>query len=193
MGHKYHSDTQPRIESITYTPGIQESGDLESATKNIIALTEPGSPDYSTTMLVPTPDDDRLQVLRLAVRLQVTVDSWMGGGTILNYRIQRNGISVGTGTLTNTGATGDLIIAHDITEPAGNLTGPSSYDIYLWVDTGDCVISGVKAWGGVGTNIVNPGNPFISCILLVFSGFCSPSVLADAQMPPVRDIAKAAT
>ncbi len=173
MGHKYHSDTQPRIESITYTPGIQESGDLESATKNIVALTEPGNPDYSTTMLVPTPEDDRLQVLRLAVRLQVTVDSWMGGGTVLYYHIQRNGISVGTGTLTNTGATGDLIIAHDITDPAGNLTGPSSYDIYLWVDTGDCVISGVKAWGGVGTinstssvailSISHTGLIFVTC------------------------------
>lgn len=173
MGHKYHSDTQPRIESITYTPGIQESGNLETATKNISSLVEPGSPDYSTTMVVPTPDDNRLQVLRLAVRLQVTIDSWAGGGTILNYHIKRNGISVGTGTLTNAGATGDLLIAHDITEPTGNLTGQSTYDIFLWVDTGSCVISMAKVWAGVGTtdssssvailSISHTGVMFLTC------------------------------
>jgi len=151
MGHKYHSDTGAKIESITYTPGIQESSDLEAATRNISSFVEPGSPDYNTTLVAPTPDDDRLQVLRIAVRLQATVDSWAESGTVLNYRIKRNGLSVGTGTLTDAGATGDLFIAHDITEPAGNLTGPSSYDIFLWVNTGSCVISVVKVWGGVGT------------------------------------------
>ncbi len=171
MGHKYHSDTGAKIESITYTPGIQESSDLEAATRNISSFVEPGSPDYNTTLVAPTPDDDRLQVLRIAVRLQATVDSWAESGTVLNYRIKRNGLSVGTGTLTDAGATGDLFIAHDITEPAGNLTGSSSYDIFLWVNTGSCVISVVKVWGGVGTTIVGHGNPFPSCILLESLGF----------------------
>jgi hypothetical protein len=165
----YHSDTQEKIECITYTPGLQESGDLEAATKNITAIAEPGNPDYITSLLVPTPDDDRLKVLRLGVRLQITVDSWSGGGSVLNYRIKRNAVSIGTGTLTSEGGTGALYTAHDVTEPAGALTGPGNYEIYLWVNTGSCVISEARVWGGVGTT---SSSFSVSVIEINYTGIC---------------------
>ena len=78
MTDKYHSDTQEKIETITYFPDLQDSGDLETSTKTILATVEAtgiGNADYSKALTLPSPADARLEVLRIATRLSVTIDS----------------------------------------------------------------------------------------------------------------------
>jgi hypothetical protein len=149
MSNKSHSDTQAKIERISYAPGVQDSGDLEITTRNINATGEPGSPAYSASLAIAAPADGRLKVVRLGVRLQVTIDSWSGGGTILNYRIKRAGVSIGTGTLEAGGVTGARYMGVDVT--SGVLTGAATCEVYLWVNTGSCTISVCQLWVGVGT------------------------------------------
>lgn len=137
-----------QVEQITYAPDVQTSGDMEAATSTISATSEPGAADYSDELTLAAPSDSRLVVLRIGIRLQVTVDSWGGGGTTLNYRIKRGGASIVTGTLTAASATGALYAVTDVT--TGTLTGAATYDVYLWVDAGSCVISLAQLWAGVG-------------------------------------------
>ncbi len=149
MADRYHSDDGMRIETISYAPGLQDSNDLEAGTKVINATGEPGTSDYSASLALPAPADSRLSVLRIGVRLQVTIDSWAGGGTTLNYRIKRNGVSIGTGTLATGAATGARYAAHDVT--TGPLTGAGSYEVFLWVNSGSCTVSVCRLWAGVGS------------------------------------------
>ena len=79
MADKYHSDTQEKIEVITYEPSAKDTGDLESGTKTITATSEAtgvGNADYSQALTLPQPGDGRLVVTRIAARLAVTIDSF---------------------------------------------------------------------------------------------------------------------
>lgn len=70
---------QEKIESISYTPGVQGSGDLEAGTRTITATVEAsglGNADYNQALTLAKPDDIRLVVKRIAARLAVTVDSF---------------------------------------------------------------------------------------------------------------------
>jgi len=147
-----------------YNPGLQDTGDLESATRIISATAEPGSPDYWANLSIAAPADSRLQVKRLGVRLQITVDSWAGGGTTLNYRIKRGGVSINDGTLTVSGDTGALYASCDVTD--GTLTGTAEYEVHLWVDTGTCTVSVCRMWAGVGSS----GTGFVPCCLISHTG-----------------------
>jgi len=78
MTDKLHTDTQERIEGISYMPGLQDSGDLETGTKTITATAEAAgvnNADYHAVMTLAKPDDLRITVLRIAARLGVTVES----------------------------------------------------------------------------------------------------------------------
>ena len=89
MADKYHSDTQEKIETILYSPGLQDSQDLEPATKTITALAEAtglANADYSKVLTLPKPADTRLELLRIGSRLSVTIDSF-DLATILYCRV----------------------------------------------------------------------------------------------------------
>jgi hypothetical protein len=145
-----HGGPAEKIETLTYAPGLKGGTDLEAATKTISATSEPASADYSSTHTITAPTDARISVLRVQLRLSVTIDSFGGGGAVLNYRVKRGATSVSTGTLSTAGSTGQKLITFDITT-AGLMTGAQVNNLYLWVDTGTCVISEVTFWTAVGS------------------------------------------
>jgi hypothetical protein len=147
------------IETLTYAPGLKGGTDLEAATKTISATSEPGAADYSSTHTITAPTDARIAVLRGCVRLSVTIDSFGGGGAVLNYRVKNGATSLSTGTLSTAASTGNKLVSFDIT---ANITGAQTYTLFLWVDTGTCVISEVTFWSGVGSMQSGYTNPSLS-------------------------------
>jgi hypothetical protein len=79
MANKLHTDRGiPTFENILYGPLYKNTGDLEAATKTIIAIAEAsglGSADYSYAATLAIPTDARLVITRIATRLSVTIDS----------------------------------------------------------------------------------------------------------------------
>lgn len=139
------------LETISYIAEPADSGDLEAATKTISAVAEPGEADYTVNLTITASPDSRLVAQRVCTRLLVTIDSFGGGGAVLNYRIKRNGVSIGTGTLSTGASTGQKIVANDIT--TGLSLGSSlAYDVYLWVDVGTCVVSLCQIQANVGAS-----------------------------------------
>lgn len=159
-----------KVEAIAYAPGLQDSGDLEAATKSITATSEPGVADYSASLTITAPTSSKLAVNRICARLQVTIDSFGGGGTTLNYRIKRAGTSIGTGTLSTGASTGAKYIAYDIT--SGTLTGAATYEVFLWVDAGNCVVSVAEVWAAIGS--CNASSQQLA-LTLTHSGLMTPS------------------
>ncbi|MCL5026640.1 MAG: hypothetical protein M1531_09150 [Chloroflexi bacterium] len=143
----------PTYTSITqYKPSLADTGDLEAATTTIIATAKPasGASQYSKAAFgIATPADAHLAVIRLGILLQVTIDSYAGGATTLNYVIYRNGVEVATGQIATGGSIGQKQIGIDLT--SGTLTGATTWQIGFWVDAGTCVLSEVRMYQGVGT------------------------------------------
>lgn len=139
MGARINGLQGETLETVAYSSTYGNSGDLEAATKTISAVAEPAVADYSAAVTLTAPTNARWTVHILCVRLTVTIDSFGGGGAILNYRLKRDGTSIGTGTLSTAASTGQKIISMDVT--AGTLTGAATYTVFLWVDAGTCVVS----------------------------------------------------
>ena len=81
--------SKEKVETILYSPGLQDSQDLEPATKTITALAEAtglANADYSKALTLPKPADTRLELLRIGSRLSVTIDSF-SVATILYCRV----------------------------------------------------------------------------------------------------------
>jgi hypothetical protein len=163
MTDRYHSDTQEKIEVLSYAPDVQNSGDLEAATKTISATTRPGAADYSTSLTIPAPSDDRWQVKRTGIRLQLTVDSISAGH--LYGSLYVNGVERKTFDLTGTG---DKIAVVDLTEGQFNIGSANSFGVYLWVDTGEATISLCQIWQAVGST--DTGYTFPVCLQLLHNG-----------------------
>lgn len=64
-----------KIETIHYAPNLQNSGDLEAGTHTIVPTSRPaiGSAQYSKALTLAKPDDARLEVQRIAARLNVNI------------------------------------------------------------------------------------------------------------------------
>lgn len=155
------------VEQLVYAPSIQTSNDLEAATKTVNATSEQAGADYTSALTIPAPTDSRLAVTRLAGRLQVTIDSWAGGGTTLNYRIKKGGTSVSTGTLETGGTTGVKLIVWD--ETASLAVGAANtYTVFLWVNSGSCVVSVCQLWLGVGSKTNSAWG--LSCLTINHTG-----------------------
>jgi len=80
MTYLTHSDTAEKIESITFISNLKDSGDMESNTGTITATAEAtgiGNADYSFNTTIPKPADSRLEILRIAARINATIDSMM--------------------------------------------------------------------------------------------------------------------
>lgn len=139
--------TTERIEPISYEPGgAQDSGNLEAGTSSITATTRPGSPNYTAVLTVPAPGDDRVQVVRLGLRVAITIDAITAGS--LSYAVAVNGADRTTGSLTGTGT---HTVAVDLTPGQFSLGVSSTVTVYLWVDSGNATLSACEVWLGVGT------------------------------------------
>lgn len=151
MADKFHSDTQEKIESITYQPNLQDSGDLEASTKTITATSKQGSPDYTASLTIPAPPDSRLTVTQLGLRGNIHIDSFAGSpaATKLYCAVECNGVEkVSAVELTSAG--GDSFFAVDITADF-NVGAANELKVYLWVDQGNAVISVCQLWLAVGS------------------------------------------
>ena len=137
---------QENIEQLVYAPGLQDSGDLEAATRTVTVTSKPGTPDYSTGLTTVAPADGRLVAKRLCVRLQVTIDSMTAGH--LYGAIHVNGVERKTFDFTGTGA---KYTAVDLTTGQFNLGTANTLEVFLWVDSGNAVISVCELWQAVGT------------------------------------------
>jgi len=136
---------QELVECIAYENLLKESGDLEAGTKTITATSKQGTPDYTWGPELPTAPDG-LSVLRAVLRSLLTIDS-MTAGT-LNISIEVNGTERISDTAT---ATGDKINTVDLTSGQFNLGSATQIDVYLWVDSGNAVISVCQLWLVPGT------------------------------------------
>jgi len=71
-------NSKPIYETIVYSPGLKDTGDLEAATKTITATSEAvgvGNADYSSAQTLAIPTNAKFEILRIASRLSVTIDS----------------------------------------------------------------------------------------------------------------------
>ncbi len=133
-----------KLEYLVYAPGLQDSGDLEAATKAITATAKPATPDYTVSLTTAAPTDSRISVKRLALRLQATVDSFNAGATVLYYSVEVNGTERLAGSWAATGeqlAGVNLVVGTQI-----NLGTANELKVYLWVDAGNAVVSLCQLW-----------------------------------------------
>ncbi len=156
MADKYHSDTQEKVETIAYSPGLQDSGDLEAGTNTITATSEAsglGNADYTQALTLPKPDDARLVVARISSRLRVTIDSMTAGDLYCRVYVdvQDAGHRLYDEDWTSTG---DKLAAVAQTSGAifDLLSDGQAHTLYFffWVDSGDAVVSLVQLWEAVG-------------------------------------------
>jgi len=140
------------VDRIYYHPDLQDSGDLEAATRTITATSKPASADYSTNLTIASPPDARLRVMQLGLRWQVTIDAFGTGTTTLNYSVHVNGIERASGSWTATGANFGAV---NLQEGQFNLDVANTIEIFLWVDAGaGATISLAQfwlAWGHAGS------------------------------------------
>lgn len=176
-----------RIEQLSYTPGIQDSGDLETGTKTITAVAEAsglGNAEYSAALNLPSPSDGRLVVQRIAARLAATIDSMTAGqlSCRVYVDVQDADHLLFDESWTSTGAklaaqdtlTGTKEVIFDLLKDGSVHT----FYFFFWVDSGDSVISLVELWEGVGSTGTTPRE----AVCLTFTGTMSAAyVRADRE------------
>lgn len=167
---------QEKIESIEYAPGLQDSGDLEPATKTITATSKQPTQDYIANLTIPATGDSRLSVNRLVLRLQLTIDSFGGGAITLNFSIEVNGVERLADSLPGTGVNYKAV---DLALGQFNLGTANTIKIYLWVDQGNAVVSVAQVWLAVGSCATNYVNT--PCVVLAHAGFVQLSGLIRKQ------------
>lgn len=159
MADKLHSDTQERIETLSYTCPLQDSGDLEAGTNTITATSEAsgiGSADYNDSLTLPKPDDARLTVKRIVSRFQVTIDSMTAGHLYCRVYVDQQDAEhrLFDEDWTADGEKLGVVDTHSGNKAAVyNLLKDGlahTFYFFFWVDSGNAVISIVELWEGVG-------------------------------------------
>jgi hypothetical protein len=179
MADKYHTETMAAIEAISFYPGLQASGNLETSTRSITAVAEAdgvADADYSCQLTLPAPEDSRLRVVRIAARLGITLDSLSGANLYCRIYIdQQNDDHCLFDLAWN--AAGELLSVTDVhngENPVifGLLRDGQSHTAYFfcWVDSGEAVISALEFWEGIGQ-----GGPLYNqkCLELDHTGLIS--------------------
>lgn len=150
---------QEKIEALAYVPGLQDTGDLEAATKTITATAEAagvGNADYSQALTLPKPADARLIVKRIATRLAVTIDSMTAGHLYCRVYVDAQDAAhrLFDEDWTTTGARLDAVNTHseNLATIFALLKDGAAHTFYFffWVDAGNAVISVCQLWEGVG-------------------------------------------
>jgi len=155
------SGAREKIELIAYSPGKQDTGDLEAGTHTIVPTSRPaiGSAQYSASLTLPKPDDARLAVKRIAARLSVNI---AGLGTATHvYCSVRVDVDDTDHQLfnmdwTSTGAKLDAVDAHSgaLSTIFDLLKDGQAHTFYFlfWADAANqATIDVVQLWEAVGT------------------------------------------
>jgi len=150
--------SREKVETIRYTPASQDTGDLEASTNTVTATGEAsglGNADYNASLTLAMPGDSRLEVKSVCARLLVTIDSMTAAHVYCRVYVDAQDADHRLLDCDFTG-TGDQI-GH-INKTSGTLftllTDGSSHTFYffLWVDSGNAVISQVKLREAVGSD-----------------------------------------
>jgi hypothetical protein len=155
MVNKCHSDTGEKIETLLYSPGLQDSGDLETGTWVITAVSKPVAADYNRILTVAKPGDDRLEIIMIAARLQVTRDGGTSGNLYCTVSVDSPN---GSANLLFNGADVQTTPVQAARFDSGALFNLLSdgqlqtFYFFFWVNAGNTVISLVQLWEGVGSN-----------------------------------------
>lgn len=150
---------QEKIELLSYSPGVKDTGDLEAATKTITATTEAtglGNADYSASLTLPKPSDARLAVKSICARLSVNI-AGLGTATHVYCRVyvdaQDADHKLFDEDWTSAGAKLDAV-----DKTSGTifdlLNGGNAHTFYFffWADVTDqTTIDTAQLWEGVGT------------------------------------------
>lgn len=130
------------------------TNDLEAATKTITEVTEQATPDYSSALTSISISDARLAILRMAARLNVTIDSMTAAHLYCRVYIDTQDTAHRLFDMDWT-STGDKLTAVDFTSGvilAALKDGAShTFKFFFWVDAGNAVISLVQLWTAPGT------------------------------------------
>jgi hypothetical protein len=163
MAGGFHSDTQEKVEAISYTPTVKDTGDLEAGTNTITATSRQGTADYNKVLTLAVPDDARLIIKRIAARLDITRDSGTSNNLYCTVSVDSpdgsanilfNGVDVQAANLQATDlTTGDVFDL--LTDGAAH-----TFYFFFWVDSGDAVISKVQMYYGIGVNTGGQPNAY---------------------------------
>lgn len=164
MVDKYHSDTREKIELISYSPNLQNSGDLEAGTHTIIPTSRPSiaSAQYNVVLTLPKPADTRLEVTRIGCRLSVNITA-LGTATrvycSVRVDIDDSDHELFNEEWTSTEAKLDATDTHSGAKAIifDLLKDGSAHTFYFlfWADvTSQAVIDVVQLWEAVGTSAV---------------------------------------
>ena len=177
-----HNPVSEKIESLTYIPGLQDTTDLEPATKTITATLEASglaNADYNKALTLPKPEDKRLVVKRIVARLQVTIDTIPTGDTNLYCRVYVDAQDADhllfDKDWTTTGDQLDAVDTHSEAKATifNLLKDGASHTFYFFfwkAGTGTgIVISLVQLWDGVGS-CDSPWYTAGKCLDLTFEG-----------------------
>lgn len=189
MVDKVHSDTGERIETITYTPQLQDSSDLETGTLTIIPTNRPAiaSAQYSKSLTLPKPDDMRLEVKRIASRLTLGI-AGMGTTThvYLSVRIDQDDTDheLFNEDWISAGEKLDVLDVYSSNKSVifELLKDGSAHTFYFlfWADVANqATVEVVQLWIGVGSCSTNENQS--GCLLLEHSGDISDMVLFITQ------------
>ncbi|MDD5038768.1 MAG: hypothetical protein PHN78_05570 [Dehalococcoidales bacterium] len=201
MFDKEYSDTavKEKMEMISYQPGLQDSGDLETGTRTITATAEASglvNADYSASLTLSPPADARLVVKRICARLQVTIDTIPSGDTDLYCRVYVDAQAAANRLFDlNWNSTGAKLSAVD-TYPANLaaifdlLKNGSSHTFYFFfwkVGTGTgIVISLVQLWEGVGSSLVGAGTTILAFDLVGLAGIVARAAIGGMGSSDIR-------
>jgi len=163
-----------RFEQIKFNPGERVTPDLEAGTSTITASAKGGGADYSAALTLLKPDDARIEVLRIAARLQVTRDSGTSSNLYCSVYVDDedgseadhclfDGVDIQASSLyAQDTLVGTKEVIFDLLKDGAEHT----FYFFFWVDAGDSVISLVKLWESVGTCATE----FVSCLRLRHAG-----------------------
>lgn len=185
MADKFHSDTGERIDTITYAPQLQDSGDLEPAALTINATSRPSiaAAQYNKSLTIPIPADARLGVKRVASRLKVNIT---GLGTAahvyLSVRVDQDDADheLFSEDWISTGEKLDAVDVHSDRKPVvfDLLKDGSAHTFYFlfWADAaGQATVDTVQLWEAIGSCSTSENQS--GCLLLAHSGDISDMAL----------------
>ncbi len=153
--------TAEMVDTIDYGPGLEDTGDLEGGTRTITATVEAagvGNADYSHSMALAKPVDPRLVVKRIAARLAVNIDTMTAGHLHCRVYVDQQDadhrLFDSDWDTTGEKLAADTVYADSKAVIFDLLRDGSSHTFYffLWVDSGNAVISRIQLWEGVGTS-----------------------------------------
>ena len=179
-----HNPVSEKIESITYKPKLQNSGDLEAGTHTIVPIARPaiGAAQYSSSKTIAAPPDSRLVVERVAARLNVNI-AGLGTATHVycSVRVDVDDVDheLFNEDWTSTGSKLDAVDTHSKAKATifALLKDGAAHTFYFlfWADVANqATIDVVQLWEAVGQSSTNAFNS--PALALLFEGEVSTAV-----------------